>query len=101
VFKQDPKDYDLRKALYLSWPPEQRRQAWYQVSPNVRNMMDMWDATEDQPSQPPAPMQDPVATSSNQGAEEVSHNWKEGERIGEAKNPGPKGRNRSGTVRPG
>ena len=62
----------------------------------------MWDATEEEhPSQLPSPSQELVATSSNQQPDVVSHDWKESERIGETKNPGPKGHSRSGNRAPG
>ena len=95
AFHEQPRNRVRRRVMYESWPPDLRRQVWYRVSPAVRELMDSWEqalTSHDTNAAPQLQASQPEAT---------SHNWKEGERIGEAKNPGPKGRNRSGNRAPG
>ena len=95
AFQEQPRNRARRKEMYMSWPPELRKQVWYRVSVAVRELMDSWEHASSSRNPKPSPQL--------QGSqpEATSHNWKEGERIGEAKNPGPKGRNRSGNRAPG
>ena len=94
VFRDHPKDRVMRRALWKGWPPELRRQVWHLVSAGVRQQMDDWDAEGDHPPRP-----EELSQVENQ-SEATSHDWKEGARIGEASNPGPKG-HRSGSRAPG
>ena len=107
-FQRNPKDDIRRKALFQSWDPALRRQAWYRVHVAIREKC--WEAelSNTDPnmveSSPPTPTsQSSPAPSPRSPAhlERNSHNWMEGERIGEAANPRPQDRNRSGNRAPG
>ena len=98
AFLEHPRDREMRKAMWHTWPPELRHQVWYKVSTGMRQLFDQWEAEATTPPQP-APAHTsasaPTTYSISSHLESRGHNWKEGERIGEAKNPGPNGRNRS------
>ena len=97
TFRESAKHPARRKLLWEGMSFELRRQVWYRVSPSVREQMDAWDADINarQARQEHAADHPEV-----EQPEATSHNWKEGARIGEAKNPGPSGRNRSGSRAP-
>ena len=96
-----------QRVLYESWDEDLRRHVRYASATAMRNVIKSWridaagstqDSCSSQQSQPPTQSQKerqaPVAT-----AEETSHNFLEGARIGEAKNPGPGPRQGKQTTR--
>lgn len=95
---------EARRVLYESWDYDLQRHVLFASSMPMRDVMKAWktatdDATQSSmASQQPTQSQDmhstPVAT-----MEETSHKWTEGERIGEAKNPGPSPRQGKQKVR--
>ena len=88
LFIADQRDTVRRRALWQTWPPELRQQVRYCVSPDVRRQFKEWEEAE---AAAAAAATAANSNNNNSQPERRSHDWKEGARIGEASNPGPKG----------
>jgi hypothetical protein len=92
----------VQRQIWRSWDRETRAFAMHRFGTPVRNILKKFKKEEENEAQAPhrgaTPQGDGSSSSILQAApEEQAHDWKEGSRIGEADNPGPKGHNLVGS----
>jgi hypothetical protein len=92
----------VQRQIWRSWDSETRAFAMHRFGTPVRNIFKKWKKEEEneaQASRSDTTSQGDRSSSSilQASPEEQAHDWKEGSRIGEADNPGPKGHNLVGS----
>jgi hypothetical protein len=86
---------EARRRLWQTWDSDLRDQVYASAAAARRTEMRRWEEAEEaqpqerHPGPPQGPDKGETSQASRAASEPTSHNWKEGERIGEAKNPGP------------